>query len=460
MSIQLQFSIYFIYGLSFFVLGVSAYLIGYLKQSYSLYLNSIIELSLFGFMHAIFEWLTMYDLIFIQQHNHTIMLLSLVFMGWSYLALLSFGLSLLKTNVSDQQNRNSFIIGIAVAMMMILVSIDYNFLQQQYNLIIGTMRITLGFPAAVVTFVGYKRFGNQNIRVMGKSLRYAYYGLGFLFLLYGIFAGLVIENQTFFPFDRYNVDTFYAITQVPLPIIRTLLAIGIMINFVYIYGTILFESNQRIYKLLDSETQEESQQQMMTLIHDKIIQDLYSTSFRVSEILYLYDHEQVITSLKTINQALETAIKDLRSIIQNNEALICYRFSLLEAHLESFIEKHQQDHGYNISIKYASGPLSNEAISSTAVDHLYHSIQELVWNAIKHAQGTTINIIFNASQEALIIEIIDDGRGFKLRSKHNHFGLKLIRNRMSEMGGMVHIKSNRLGTKVKLIIPWEGMTCE
>ncbi len=90
---------------------------------------------------------------------------------------------------------------------------------------------------------------------------------------------------------------------------------------------------------------------------------------------------------------------------------------------------------------------------------LFRVIQECLQNIIKHAAASHVFLNFNFGPSQFFIEIEDDGKGFDfLHEQKDHHGLGLLNifKRIEMIGGTATIKSQlTMGTKVKLIIPYE-----
>jgi signal transduction histidine kinase len=92
-------------------------------------------------------------------------------------------------------------------------------------------------------------------------------------------------------------------------------------------------------------------------------------------------------------------------------------------------------------------------------ENLMHIGQEALTNALKYAHADLFetHLICNAKQ--LRLEFQDDGDGFKLRDRHDGFGLAGMRERVEQMGGELKIITARgQGTKVSVVLPMNGLT--
>jgi signal transduction histidine kinase len=80
--------------------------------------------------------------------------------------------------------------------------------------------------------------------------------------------------------------------------------------------------------------------------------------------------------------------------------------------------------------------------------------QESLANAIKHAHATTIKLGMHRRGEHAEITVSDDGRGFVANGKSQGLGLRLMRERVDELGGSLAIESREgEGTTVAATLP-------
>jgi len=80
--------------------------------------------------------------------------------------------------------------------------------------------------------------------------------------------------------------------------------------------------------------------------------------------------------------------------------------------------------------------------------------QELVNNALKHAQANQIEVRFSWSDDQLQMHVIDDGIGFDGNSHGNGLGLLSLESRSNLLNAsMTFTKNNPRGTQVTVVCP-------
>jgi PAS domain S-box-containing protein len=139
-----------------------------------------------------------------------------------------------------------------------------------------------------------------------------------------------------------------------------------------------------------------------------------------------------------LNELLNNAIKELRNTINNVSPQILQRYGLIKA-LESFVEHIQPIKAIRFNIVAiqlnTQSPLVELAI--------YRSLVELINNSIKYGSPSNIQVKLETTGSSLVVEYMDDGKGFKLEEKRlKGFGISNIINRIDSIGGFCNITTS------------------
>ena len=87
-------------------------------------------------------------------------------------------------------------------------------------------------------------------------------------------------------------------------------------------------------------------------------------------------------------------------------------------------------------------------------ENLLHIGQEVLTNALRHAQASHFKVQLAFTPDAVRLELRDNGSGFDPDRQHDGFGLLGMRERVEGMGGHLTIQSaNGEGTAVLIILP-------
>lgn len=109
----------------------------------------------------------------------------------------------------------------------------------------------------------------------------------------------------------------------------------------------------------------------------------------------------------------------------------------------------------------ADAALGDDPFDAPVHAQLLRIIQEALTNARKHARATRVTVSVTARDGRATVEVADDGAGFDasraLGDHGRHFGLRIMRDRASDVGGTVEVRSGLgEGTRVTATVPWRG----
>jgi signal transduction histidine kinase len=85
---------------------------------------------------------------------------------------------------------------------------------------------------------------------------------------------------------------------------------------------------------------------------------------------------------------------------------------------------------------------------------IYQIAKEALTNSVSHARARVISVSLEASPEEIILSIVDDGIGFDpSRPTEGHYGLHIMRERATSIGGTLYIDSLLgAGSTLRLIV--------
>lgn len=185
-------------------------------------------------------------------------------------------------------------------------------------------------------------------------------------------------------------------------------------------------------------------------LHDGIIQSIYAVGLNL-DYARVSMHDTPAKAQEKIEQAIEglnSAIRDIRSYIldlrprQFNEAE-----NLLRG-VQHLVDEFRANSTVETSLTgNDTNPVDLPLGHSTA---LFHICQEALANVAKHAKASRVDINLWSTEERVLLEITDDGRGFDLTRMSTTLGhgLSNMHRRARKVGGDVEISS----------VPSEGTT--
>jgi len=237
--------IYFIYGLSFFMLGLLGLL--YMRGDSRLLLSKRLWLiGLFGILHGINEWI---DMISLSSESNSLkglqclIISDLVLLPLSFFFLLEFGVRLF----IDSKKKYSALKMLPLTLFAVFVTIIG--LSGNRFLIADVMaRYLLALPATALTSYALLL---QTPEIKDLRAAFNFKSAALILFLYGIFSGLIVPDAGFFPARVLNysfiVDTF----GIPVQVFRTLCAVGLAYNLTRIVRIFMRETEQAILRERD-----------------------------------------------------------------------------------------------------------------------------------------------------------------------------------------------------------------
>jgi|GEM_PF-2201812 two-component system NarL family sensor kinase len=205
------------------------------------------------------------------------------------------------------------------------------------------------------------------------------------------------------------------------------------------------------------ETQENERKRIAADLHDHVGSLLASVKLQFKGVQAVLSHAEpeLQTKLQTASTMLDSATNDIRRISHNLDSGVLNRFGLAAA-LNDLCSQLKSAAGLNIT--FISHYRKNSLPSKSEMP-LYRCAQELITNAIKHAQAKNIEVQLNQLDDTVNLMVSDDGVGFDLNSVDltKSLGWRNMKSRIEHLKGALHIDSNlHHGTTVIIELPYES----
>mgnify|MGYP002655644336 FL=1 len=161
--------------------------------------------------------------------------------------------------------------------------------------------------------------------------------------------------------------------------------------------------------------------------------------------------EKSLTIIADFEQALSGGYAQLR------ELLATFRLTIQEANLQLALEQVINSLRTQTSMQMnVKSQLPSQSLNPQQLVHILQIVREATTNAIKHSQGTAIEISarINAEGEYEIL-VEDDGVGIpNLEEPEGHYGLNIMAERCRQLNAQLHIhRREQGGTQVKITLP-------
>jgi signal transduction histidine kinase len=187
----------------------------------------------------------------------------------------------------------------------------------------------------------------------------------------------------------------------------------------------------------------------------------------------LHDHiGQTLTALKLNVAALGSGVVPPRQALVDDtlgilddalEAVRTLSFDLRPAMLDelglsnavrAYAIRQAETAGLDLRLVVAD---ARRAAASEMETACFRILQEAVTNAIRHAEAVSLSVELTEEDDALVLRVGDDGRGFDPAANGARLGLLIIRERAERVGASVEVASSPgLGTTVTARFPGRG----
>ncbi|HZC26479.1 MAG TPA: GAF domain-containing sensor histidine kinase [Actinopolymorphaceae bacterium] len=206
----------------------------------------------------------------------------------------------------------------------------------------------------------------------------------------------------------------------------------------------------------------EERQRLARELHDSVSQALYGIALgartarqalddgRDLGVSGLDEHVQIDQPIAYILQLAEAGLADMRALIFELRPQALAEEGLVAA-LGKQLAALQARHGVRTYADLGREPGAGLKVKQA----LYRIAQEALQNIARHAQASRVTMRLSGSSTVLALEISDDGTGFDATASFpGHLGLRSMRERIAEIGGVLDLTSAPgKGTQIKVRAP-------
>ncbi|THU35005.1 histidine kinase [Niastella caeni] len=192
------------------------------------------------------------------------------------------------------------------------------------------------------------------------------------------------------------------------------------------------------------EGQEQERRRLARDLHDGLGCSLAAIKLGLSRIPAESAQQELL--LQQVTDQLDASISELRLISRNMmpEALLTLGLPDALKDLCSSVMSAQLRLVYNAYNIDRALPLSTQTM-------IYRMIQEIIINAVKHANASVIMLQCSQEEDSFFITVEDNGKGFDAGNHQSDgIGLKNIRNRVDYFNGQLNIESSSEGTIINI----------
>ncbi len=232
-----------------------------------------------------------------------------------------------------------------------------------------------------------------------------------------------------------------------------------IIILILIAGIILFVLQYRKRKISHTKellsSQLEMQQQTMQYIgreiHDNVGQKLTLASLYTQQLAYENKAPQVNDKIENISHIINESLVELRQLSKSltDDSIAD---NMITALLQKECDKVNGTKKCRVNF---SSNQQNIVLTYQTKSILVRIVQEFLQNSIKHAGCKNIDVSLNVNDDALLLQLKDDGKGFDTNMvSSNGIGLNNMKKRTELIGGKFYLKSKAgIGTNLDITIP-------
>jgi signal transduction histidine kinase len=491
--------VYFAYGLAFFLLGIAILLQPRWGSVFKIG-NSLWLLASFGILHGLGEWMDMFlilgDAYWTPHGTGMIKIATFYFGAASFVFLLQFSLRLILQDRSKYKSleRTALIASLLFLVVVTLDGVSTGFSAQWLLWGQVLMRYLLGFPGAILTAIGFwrQRKLSDIQRVSSYHVDRSLMAMAAVFAVYAFFAGLVVPSAPFFPASVLNYATFEDTIGIPVQLFRTacaLLAAYFITGILDIFNlesksrvekanaelsqinkqletkvrertltvtkanAALREANEQLHvlsrRLLN--VQEDERRHLARELHDQMGQVLTAVKIDIQGAQGLEERTAIVRCLDGSIADLDRLLQQMRQLSLELRPTLLDDLGLLPA-LRWYLD--QQARRGGLRVKFFADP-ALERVDEATETACFRVAQEALTNVLRHARAQTVNLELHRVEEAMHLEVRDDGIGFDvLTAQSASLGLFGMRERVTLLGGEFDFKSAPgNGTEVHAFFP-------
>ncbi|WP_445486585.1 sensor histidine kinase [Niallia sp. 03133] len=196
----------------------------------------------------------------------------------------------------------------------------------------------------------------------------------------------------------------------------------------------------------------EERQRLARDLHDVVSQQLFALNMMSSSAYRIFDTnpEQAKVQLNEIVSIAAKAQGEMRALLLHLRPIELSNDSLCDG-----IIKLIQELKGKTNLHFAASIDEISDLSSAVQEHLFRIVQEALSNILRHSHAKKVKMILEEKDRFASLHISDNGKGFDPTVERKaSYGLKTMRERCDEIGGIMEIRSKiGEGTYIDIRIP-------
>lgn len=204
------------------------------------------------------------------------------------------------------------------------------------------------------------------------------------------------------------------------------------------------------------QAQETDRFRLSRQMHDGPAQSLSNFILQTDIALRLFDKdiEEAKAELAQLKHSAVTSFQQVRDFIFELRPMMLDDLGLIPT-LKRYVDWLKEQSGLEIRFTFTGSEQRLEPYQEVV---LFRAVQELLQNVTHHSQASEVKIYLDLGDRKAKAAVEDNGKGFDVSEldEHSGMGLRVIRERIESLGGVIDIdSSSERGVRVSLEIPVE-----
>jgi len=295
------------------------------------------------------------------------------------------------------------------------------------------------------------------------------------FAWYGIIGQIFTKPSRLWPSTIVNSELFLFWFNFPIQLLRTILAIIVSISVIRFMQAFETETQHQIESLQEMRmreaerrealrvelfkrviaAQEAERQRIARELHDETGQTLTAIGLGLRGITSVFskDPDKALVNLGKLEDLTAESIDELQRMISNLRPAHLDDLGLASA-IRWYVGKIQKQFDLKFIFNVIGKEFSMPDPLSTAI---YRMTQESITNIIKHASASNVIIELRYEEDQISLFVSDDGKGMKIDTKRDSWGLLGMSERTALFGGDFVLDSTPgNGVQIRVTIPFDG----
>lgn len=454
--------VYFVYGLVFFVLGLSI-----LVQSRShsrLSLARRLEwLAAFGLIHGAHEWGDLFMPIQATQVTpataDVLVVLHQLLLAASFVCLYQFAVTLLR----PLPNGWAWLRWLPVSSVALWLGLTAA-IREPGGGVAGwalganiAARYAIGLPSALLAGLALTRRARRLVAPLDDpSTRAVLERMGLVMLAYAAASGLIVPPGPFSPADRINSRVIEAALGVPIPVYRSLIGLALVLSVRRTLDLFDFELGRNLGAAEEALVLEAERARIGRDLHDRTLQSVYAAGLVLTAAREAHHRSGADGIAENLDQALfalDRAIEDIRAHISelgSPPTVAGLAEGLQERVRASAVEAVATA---EVRVDVPAGL----RLDPRTVGHVLAIVSEALSNVARHSLAARVSLTACVEEGRLRLSVEDDGRGLPV-DYVSGYGLRNMHDRARLLNG--HLQINTApgqGTRLLLTVPLAGL---